>query len=435
LVFAGCVLAFIFWNKVVVGTGCFLLVFLAYCAWVFYRQESFLYATVVYGYQYTHQNPKGLRHPGEARLPFRNVYFKSMDGTELHGWLVQAPGELWESAPTVFFLHGNAGNIGLRIPNIVDIHFTLRANVFIFDYRGYGDSEGTPSEPGLVMDAEAALKWLIREGGVHNERIFVFGRSLGGAVAVQLLHLAESAAKKEAIPKRDLTKFSVKLTRTDQASRVGMKFTNETADDDHLVVTGIEADSGLLRAWNETSQNPVQVGDWICAVNGKKVAKDMRNELQKSPDLEIEIQPKDDVDLTKMRGWTPETIPKVAGLILENTFTSAEDVFDSMFPFLRVGALKRRLFRLQWETKKFIGDLRVPILFLAGAADEIVPHRQMLQLRDLVGKERSSLEVFDYGTHAETYKVGISYWNALTAFLSAPPSYSDPLVPGSSKKD
>lgn len=118
--------------------------------------------------------------PATLGLTYRDVWFHAEDGVRLHGWHI--PGRL---PVTLLWCHGNAGNISDRLDNIREIHRRLGLGVFIFDYRGYGRSDGRPTEAGLYLDARAAREALIREG-VPAERIVYFGRSLGAAVAVAL---------------------------------------------------------------------------------------------------------------------------------------------------------------------------------------------------------------------------------------------------------
>lgn len=119
--------------------------------------------------------------PGAHGVPFEDVRFRAGDGTKLHGWYI-APAR--PDGPVLLWAHGNAGNLSHRAENIAFIHRELGAGVFLFDYRGYGLSEGRPAEEGLYDDARAAYAWL-RER-VPPERIFLFGRSLGAAVMVKL---------------------------------------------------------------------------------------------------------------------------------------------------------------------------------------------------------------------------------------------------------
>lgn len=90
-----------------------------------------------------------------------------------------------DSQKTILFCHGNAGNISHRLAT-VRFFLGLGANVLLFDYRGYGRSDGRPSEANVYSDAQAAFTWLVQTKGTEPERIFLFGRSLGGAVAVEL---------------------------------------------------------------------------------------------------------------------------------------------------------------------------------------------------------------------------------------------------------
>jgi fermentation-respiration switch protein FrsA (DUF1100 family) len=118
--------------------------------------------------------------PGSFGLAFRDVAFTAADGVRLHGWLI--PGR---TPTTLLYSHGNGGNIAGRIPIVRLLRDQLGVGVFMYDYRGYGRSEGEPSEAGLVQDAIAARAALLREG-VAAEHIVYFGRSLGSAVTLDL---------------------------------------------------------------------------------------------------------------------------------------------------------------------------------------------------------------------------------------------------------
>lgn len=118
--------------------------------------------------------------PEVAGLVYEAVRFPAADGVSLHGWLL--PGKAGK--PLLLFAHGNAGNISHRIDNLA--HFQrLGLTVFIFDYRGYGLSEGQISEQGSYNDIRGALAWLQQQGWKPKQMIY-FGRSLGAAVALQL---------------------------------------------------------------------------------------------------------------------------------------------------------------------------------------------------------------------------------------------------------
>lgn len=118
--------------------------------------------------------------PDPADLKFREVYFETADKIKLNGWLVFSK----DAGYTVLFCHGNAGNISHRIEKIKFFN-ELGCDVFIFDYRGYGKSEGRPSEKGFYKDVEAAYGYLMSQG-VSWDRIIGYGESIGGAVIVDL---------------------------------------------------------------------------------------------------------------------------------------------------------------------------------------------------------------------------------------------------------
>jgi hypothetical protein len=119
--------------------------------------------------------------PEQLGLDYENIHFATEDGQQLHGWYVPAK----QDSDVLLFFHGNAGNISHRLDSISVFH-RLQLSIFIFDYRGYGNSTGTPSESGTYQDAQAAYHYLVRQRDVSPDRLIYFGRSLGGAVASHL---------------------------------------------------------------------------------------------------------------------------------------------------------------------------------------------------------------------------------------------------------
>jgi len=110
-----------------------------------------------------------------------DVYIETSDGVRLHGWYLPVA----DARGTVLFFHGNAGNLSDRYGWGQDLT-TLGVNVLMVDYRGYGKSEGSPSEEGLYADAEAAWLFLVNHRGVSPDRLVAYGISLGGAPACEL---------------------------------------------------------------------------------------------------------------------------------------------------------------------------------------------------------------------------------------------------------
>lgn len=117
-----------------------------------------------------------------ARLAFEDAWFEAVDGTRLHGWYVPHP----RPSAVILFAHGNGGNLTGWAPDLRAIHERVGASVMIFDYRGYGRSEGSPNETGILKDARAARAWLARRAGIDEREIVLLGTSLGGGVMVDL---------------------------------------------------------------------------------------------------------------------------------------------------------------------------------------------------------------------------------------------------------
>lgn len=117
--------------------------------------------------------------PLSGGLAYEDVWLDTEDGERLHGWYI--PSE--PANGTVLFFHGNGGNVSHYLDR-AGLYHRLGWNTLLFDYRGYGQSSGTPSEAGIYQDAAAAWAELVERRGIPPERIVVAGYSLGGAVAV-----------------------------------------------------------------------------------------------------------------------------------------------------------------------------------------------------------------------------------------------------------
>lgn len=128
----------------------------------------------------TWQIPAGNWSPDGFR--YYNVEFLSEDGTRLHGWYFPC------ESPRAFVLycHGNGEDLGHMGEYMNELREKYRVTIFAFDYRGYGKSEGKPHEAGLVADGRAAQRWLAGRDNIDPDQVVLWGRSIGGAVAVQL---------------------------------------------------------------------------------------------------------------------------------------------------------------------------------------------------------------------------------------------------------
>ena len=118
--------------------------------------------------------------PADIKLLYEDISLETTDGVMLSAWWVPAA----DPRGTVLFCHGNAGNMGDRLDTLQIIN-TLGLNVLIFDYRGFGRSEGSPNEKGTYLDAEAAWNYLVGEKEIAPGQVIVWGRSLGGAIAAR----------------------------------------------------------------------------------------------------------------------------------------------------------------------------------------------------------------------------------------------------------
>lgn len=160
-------------------------------------EEKFIYFPVKYpeGFWFV----ASMRSPEGAISPtIEDCNFTASDGVKLHGWLCTPhinKGGNHEPVPyemTLLWFHGNAGNVTMRYDQI-RLMMNIPVRVFIIDYRGYGKSEGNPTEEGLYMDARAAWDYLLNERETSPDRIVIFGESLGGAPAVDLASKLDAA--------------------------------------------------------------------------------------------------------------------------------------------------------------------------------------------------------------------------------------------------
>lgn len=150
-------------------------------ALIYFRQSSLIYYPNVPGRTLT-------ATPQQIGLAFEDVELLTEDRLRLHGWFVPSV----NARGTLLFFHGNAGNISHRLDSIA-VFNRMNLNVFIFDYRGYGQSQGRVTESGTYLDAEAAWSYLVETRDIDASKIIVFGRSLGSSIAARLASRHEPA--------------------------------------------------------------------------------------------------------------------------------------------------------------------------------------------------------------------------------------------------
>lgn len=134
-------------------------------------------------------SPEITATPADVGLDYQDLYITTKDGVKLNAWFIETK----EDAPTILYFHGNAGNLSLRV-DIIKVFADMGCNVFIPDYRGYGKSQGSPSEKGLYTDAMSCYKFLVEEKNIPPSRIVIYGKSLGSGVASNLAYHVEAGA-------------------------------------------------------------------------------------------------------------------------------------------------------------------------------------------------------------------------------------------------
>jgi len=148
-----------------------LVFYLAFLITIYFMQDRMLYFP----------DREILQTPKDIGLEYEEVSLQTKDNVIVSGWYIPAKHE----KGVLLFCHGNAGNISHRLESISIFH-DIGLSVLIFDYRGYGKSEGKPSEKGTYCDAEAAWNYLVEVKRKTPDRIIVFGRSLGAAIAADI---------------------------------------------------------------------------------------------------------------------------------------------------------------------------------------------------------------------------------------------------------
>lgn len=170
-------------------------------AGLYFKQDSLLYFPEIGNMpRNPAHNPRGYRSPADYQLSFEELRIPCEDGISLHAWLIfggqknssQSPVNPNSSTPTIIFFHANAGNVGFRLPNAVHMLRRLDVNILMVEYRGYGRSDQVaPNESGLRLDGQAALKYAQSYPKIDPSNIFLFGRSLGGAVTFSTAKYAQ----------------------------------------------------------------------------------------------------------------------------------------------------------------------------------------------------------------------------------------------------
>jgi len=154
-------------------------VYVGLCLFIYFRQSSYVYYPV----------RQIETVPSAAGMPFEMVRLITEDRIKITGWFIPAKtaehGADASTCYTVIYCHGNGGNIGDYLDTAICLR-DMDYNVMLFDYRGYGESEGKPTEKGTYLDAMSVWKYLVEERKFSKDRIIIYGWSLGGSIAAWL---------------------------------------------------------------------------------------------------------------------------------------------------------------------------------------------------------------------------------------------------------
>ncbi|MCK5336946.1 MAG: alpha/beta hydrolase [Gammaproteobacteria bacterium] len=164
-----------FWKVLPIGA----VVYFGFAALIYFKQPEMLFYPDISGREL-------VTTPQSRGMHYENIELVTSDNIKLHGWFIFANKSVEnQKEETVLFFHGNAGNISHRLDSIEQFH-QLGLNVFIIDYRGYGQSTGKITETGTYRDAEAAWLYLTKNRAINENEIIIFGRSLGASIAAWL---------------------------------------------------------------------------------------------------------------------------------------------------------------------------------------------------------------------------------------------------------
>ena len=153
--------------------------FIVYAVYLYFNQSKYVYFPT----------SDIVTTPSDSGLFYEDLMLKTSDGIKISAWYIHAE----NPKATLLFFHGNGGNISYRI-EFIEMFYSLNISTFIIDYRGYGKSEGSPTEEGTYLDSEAAWDYLVNEKNTDPSSIVIYGKSLGGPIAARLAEKHNPAA-------------------------------------------------------------------------------------------------------------------------------------------------------------------------------------------------------------------------------------------------
>jgi len=153
--------------------------FIVYAVYLYFNQSKYVYFPT----------SDIVTTPSDSGLFYEDLMLKTSDGIKISAWYIHAE----NPKATLLFFHGNGGNISYRI-EFIEMFYSLNISTFIIDYRGYGKSEGSPTEEGTYLDSEAAWDYLVNDKNTDPSSIVIYGKSLGGPIAARLAEKHNPAA-------------------------------------------------------------------------------------------------------------------------------------------------------------------------------------------------------------------------------------------------
>ncbi len=195
--------------------------------------------------------------PTQFGLKFADLSFVTEDGSALHGWWLPTVADDGSArAPTVLYLHGNGGNVGVHLQQVAWLP-AAGFNVLMFDYRGFGHSAGKPTLNGVVADGLAALRYLRTRPDVDTGKLIVLGQSIGAATAARVLAQDQAGVKLAVLDSgfasyrgiaRDAVRFNTMMS---MLLPMAMPLLPSTADDPAAAIAQIEVPLLLVHGSND----------------------------------------------------------------------------------------------------------------------------------------------------------------------------------------
>ena len=350
-----------FYNFLKQSISIIIIILLLFTLFLYFKQNSMIYVPILNGIRFPEENPKPYQNPSQLNLNYKEIKIKTKDNFILHGWLIYKKEN--SPIPTILYFHENAGNIGFRLVFIKSLVDELNMNVIIFGYRGYGKSEGTPSDYGLKLDGYSISSWLFSNNSNNNLN--------------------------------NNNNSNNNLNNNNNNSNLN----NNNNNNSNFNNNSNNNNSNLNNNNNNNNNdlNDFDINNYVDKNNIFLFGRSLGGAIAIDVAYHCKLPFK--------------------GIIIENTFSSLGDLVDHIFPFIK--PFKFFLLKNKFETKKYIEKINYPILFCRSENDELIPKKQMERLytKALNAKFKEYYEIKN-GNHNEGYLFDrIGYFEALKDFI------------------